>query len=212
MIETLIVLAKQPVAGRAKTRLCPPLTLHQAADVAAAALTDTLAAVSAASARRRVLAFDVAATAWLPPGWVPYRQPAGSLDVRIAAAIANAGRGPTVLVGMDTPHLRVEQLSSFAPERYDACLGPAADGGYWAIGLRDPALAPAVIEGVPMSTSHTGAAQLRRLQARGFAVQLLDELVDVDTVDDAERVAALAPTTRFAEAVRRCRPEPAAVH
>jgi uncharacterized protein len=206
MIETLIVLAKQPVAGRVKTRLCPPLTVEQAADVAAAALADTLAAVARAPARRRVLAFDAPVARWLPRGWIPYRQTAGSLDVRIAAAFADAGRGPTVLVGMDTPQLRPEHLV-FDADRYPACLGPATDGGYWAIGLRDPSMAPSVIEGVPMSTSYTGDAQLRRLHSHGLDVQLLDELSDVDTITDAEQVAALAPGGLFAKAVRRVRPE-----
>ncbi|HJQ43574.1 MAG TPA: DUF2064 domain-containing protein [Jatrophihabitantaceae bacterium] len=210
MIDTLIVLAKRPVAGRVKTRLAPPLTPQQAAEVAAAALADTLAAVANTPAQRRVLAFDAPDPTWLPPGWIPYRQPAGSLDVRIAAAFADAGRGPTVLVGMDTPQLHAGQLTVFDPARYHACLGPATDGGFWAIGLRDPRMARAVVAGVPMSTSHTGAAQLHRLQARGLDVQLLDELTDVDTIGDAERVAALAPGRLFADTMRRLRPEPAA--
>lgn len=207
MIDTLIVLAKRPLAGRVKTRLCPPLTAQQAAEVAAAALADTLAAASATPAHRRVLAFDAPSTSWLPPGWITYRQPVGGLDVRITAAFVEAGRGSTVLIGMDTPQLRAEQLTVFQPERYGACLGLAADGGYWAIGLRDPSAAPAVVMGVPMSTSYTGAAQLSRLQAHGLVVQLLDELTDVDTIADADHVAAEVPGGRFADAMRRIRPE-----
>ena len=212
MIETLIVLAKRPVAGRVKTRLCPPLTTEQAADVATAALVDTLAAVAATPARRRVLAFDAPATAWLPSGWVLHRQPAASLDVRIASAFAEAGRGPTVLVGMDTPQLRAAHLTAFEPARYDACLGPATDGGYWALGLRDPAAAPAAVVGVPMSRSYTGEAQLRRLRALGLAVQFLDQLTDVDTVADAVQVATLAPGGHFAESLRSVAPEPVGTH
>jgi hypothetical protein len=212
MIDTLIVLAKQPAAGRVKTRLCPPLTTHQAAALAAAALTDTLAVLARTPARRRVLAFDAPATTWLPRNWIAYRQPSGSLDVRIAAAIAEAGRGPTVLVGMDTPQLRTDQLTNWDPERYPACLGLATDGGYWAIGLCDPSKAQAVIEGVPMSTSHTGDAQRRRLQVHGLDVQTLDELSDVDTIADADRVAALTPDGRFADALRRVRHELAPAH
>ena len=207
MIDTLIVLAKKPTAGRVKTRLCPPLTAHQAAELAAAALADTLAVVARTPARRRVLAFDAPTTAWLPPGWVPYRQPTGSLDLRMAAAIADAGHGPTVLVGMDTPQMRTDQLTEWNPERYPACLGPATDGGYWAIGLADPSIAPAVIEGVPMSTSYTGAAQFARLRTHGLDVHTLDELTDVDTITDADTVAALTPGGRFANAVHRVRPD-----
>lgn len=206
MIDTLIVLAKQPVAGRVKTRLCPPLSTQQAAEVAAAALADTLAAIASTPARRRVLAFDAPVGTWLPAGWISHRQPTGPLDARIVAAFVEAGRGPTVLVGMDTPQLRGDQLTEWQPEHYAACLGPAADGGYWAIGLRDPSAAPAVIAGVPMSTSYTGVAQLARLRAHGLAVQLLDELTDVDTIADADDVASCASGGRFADAIRRIRP------
>jgi len=95
---------------------------------------------------------------------------------------------------MDTPQLRPEQLAAFDPYRYDACLGLAVDGGYWAIGLADPAVARAVIPGVPMSTVDTGVEQLRRLRAHGLRVQLLDSLEDIDTFAAAQRVAAEMPT------------------
>jgi glycosyltransferase A (GT-A) superfamily protein (DUF2064 family) len=203
MIDTLIVLAKQPVAGRVKTRLTPPLTHDQAAELAAAALADTLAAVSRARVRRRALAFDAPAAAWLPAGWAECRQPAGGLDVRIAAAFVRAGRGATVLVGMDTPQVTTGQLTGFDVSSYDACLGPAADGGFWALGLREPSAAPSLIEGVPMSCAHTGAEQLDRLRAAGLRVQILEELTDVDTIADADRVAAYAPDGQFARAVHR---------
>ena len=206
MIDTLIVLAKKPTAGRVKTRLCPPLTVHQAAELAAAALADTLAVAARMPARRRVLAFDAPTKTWLPLGWIPYRQPTGPLDVRIAAAMADAGRGPTVLVGMDTPQLRTDQLTEWNADRYPACIGPATDGGYWAIGLSDPSIARSVIEGVPMSTSYTGAAQFARLRTHGLDVQTLDALTDVDTITDADTVAALAPGGQFANALNRVRP------
>lgn len=197
MIETLIVLAKQPVAGRVKTRLTPAFTDDEAAELAAAALADTLAAVARARVRRRVLAFDGRAGQWLPSAWVECRQPDGGLDARIAAAFAGAGRGPTVLVGMDTPQVTSELLTGFDVARYDACLGPTADGGFWALGLREPSAAPSLVEGVAMSSPRTGAEQLDRLHAAGLRVQILDELVDVDTAADADLVAASAPCGRF---------------
>ncbi len=203
MIGTLIVLAKQPVAGRVKTRLTPAFTHDEAAELAAAALADTLAAVSNARVRRRVLAFDRRAAEWLPPGWVESRQPEGGLDARIAAAFVEAGRGPTVLVGMDTPQVTGEQLTGFDVARYDACLGPTADGGFWALGLREPSVAPSLVEGVAMSRPDTGAEQLVRLRAAGLRVQILDELVDVDTAADADQAAASAPGSRFAQALHR---------
>lgn len=194
MIATVLVLAKEPLPGKVKTRLVPPLTFEGAADVAAAALADTLRAV-APVAFRRVIVLDGAAGSWLPHGWRVAPQQVGGLDQRLAGAFADAGRRATVLVGMDTPQLRPEQLTAFDVSRYDACLGFAVDGGYWAIGLADPGVARAVIPGVPMSTVDTGVEQLRRLRAHGLRVQLLESLEDIDTFAAAQRVAAEMPTS-----------------
>ena len=202
MTGALIVIAKEPVPGRVKTRLVPPLTDSEAAHLARAALSDTLRVASAADARQRVLALDGRPGPWLPRGWRVVAQPTGALDVRLVAAFGAASSGPALLIGMDTPQVRSAQLAAFDPVAYDACLGLAEDGGYWAIGLRNPALAAEVISDVPMSTSHTGAEQLRRLHAAGLRVQLLDTLADVDTIDVAFGVAAAAPSTEFAAALR----------
>ena len=201
MIETCIVLAKRPAPGRVKTRLVPALSYAEAADVAAAALRDTLAAVQQVPARHRVLAFDGSPTGWTPAGWRAVQQVSGSLDRRLMGAFAAAGRGPTVLVGMDTPQLRPAQLAAFDPERFDACLGRTRDGGYWAIGFRDPSVAAAAILGVPMSTSSTGALQQARLDALELRTQTLDRHIDVDTIDDLVDVATTAPAGHFGRAV-----------
>ena len=197
---TVIVIAKQPVPGRVNTRLVPPLTHGQVAELAAAALADTLDAVERCTAQRRVLAFAGDARGWLRAGWQHVGQPEGGLGERLVAAFA-ATRGPAVLVGMDTPQLMPAQLHAFDPDRFDACLGPARDGGYWAIGLADPSCAGRAIRGVPMSTDHTGEVQLRRLNSLGLRVQLLEPLTDVDTIDTAHEVARAAPHTRFAAAL-----------
>lgn len=202
-IGTVIVLAKEPRPGFAKTRLTPPLTPHQAARLAAAALEDTLAAVADVPAARRVLAFDGDASSWLPAGWELAAQRAGGLDERLTAAFAAVASGPAVLVGMDTPQLAPADLTAWDPTRYDACLGPATDGGYWALGLADPRHAAAVLPGVPMSQDDTGAHQLVRLQAEGLRVQLLDELTDVDTFAAADAVARLVPHGAFGAAFRQ---------
>ncbi|MDT4935261.1 MAG: uncharacterized protein QOK11_3153 [Pseudonocardiales bacterium] len=201
MIDSLLVIAKEPIPGRVKTRLVPPLTHEHAAHVAGAALADTLRAGSAIPARRHVLVLDGRPGTWLTPGWRLVPQAAGDLDVRLAAAFAAAAQGPALLVGMDTPQLQPRHLTAFDPEHFDACLGPAADGGFWALSFRDPRNAAAAIAGVPMSTAGTGAQQLRRLRALGLRVQLLDELRDVDTFDDAQEVACLVPDSAFAHAV-----------
>ena len=203
MIDTYIVIAKEPVPGRVKTRLTPDVTAADAAELAAAALRDTLDAVAATPACDRVLAFDGCAHDWLRPRWRHWAQADGGLDVRLSAAFSSAGRRPAVLVGMDTPQVTPALLGRFDPATFDACLGPTIDGGYWCLGLRDPSLAPGLITGVPMSTTWTYAAQLYRLRSHGLRVQVLEELIDVDTAADARHVARLAPATEFAVTWRR---------
>lgn len=193
---TLLVIAKAPLAGRVKTRLTPHFTPQQAADLARAALQDTLAAVLATPARRRVLCLDGAPGSWLPDGIEVVPQCAGGLDARLAAAFA-LHDGPALLIGMDTPQVTPELLTQGLDfTRTNAWFGPALDGGFWALGLAEPD--PALLLGVPMSAAHTGEVQRRRLTSSGRAVRDLPILRDVDTPGDAARVAAAAPGTRFA--------------
>ena len=196
-MSALIVIAKAPVAGRVKTRLCPPCTPAEAAALAEAALRDTLAAMAATPARRRVVALDGPAGDWLPDGFEVVEQRGNGLAERLAGAFADVG-GPGLLVGMDTPQVTSGLLAAGLRrlDEVDAVLGRSADGGYWAIGLR--ASDARVFAGVAMSTPRTGAAQLARLRALGLQVAELPTLIDVDTIADARAVAAGAPHTRFA--------------
>jgi len=196
-MTTLVLIAKEPIAGRVKTRLHPPLTLHQAAMLAAAAIDDTLAAIAALPASRRVLLFDGERTPDAAQGYEVVRQVDGPLDERLAA-LFDASEGPTILIGMDTPQLRAADLApAFAwPNEVDVWFGPASDGGYWAIGMREPR--GELIRGIPMSRDDTGARQLARLNAGGLRVGILPTLIDVDDIADARDVAGLAPDTAFA--------------
>jgi hypothetical protein len=199
----LLVLAKEPVPGRVKTRLCPPCSSATAATLAAAALADTLAAACASGADRVVLALDGRPGGWCPPGVVVVDQGTGSLARRLTAAWRHAA-GPALLVGMDTPQVSAAELdramATLAAPGVDAVLGPASDGGWWTVGLRRRHRAAFL--GVPTSRSDTGARQAARLAGLGLAVRLLAERIDVDTWADALVVAAAAPATRFAAAVR----------
>ena len=199
---SLIVLAKAPVPGRCKTRLCPPCTAEQAATLAEAALVDTLDAATRARASRVILALDGEPGGWLPGGVELVRQRGEGLDARIAAAFEDAG-GPALLIGMDTPQVTPSLLdraiAALERPRVDAILGRAFDGGWWAAGLRR-AVDRAFL-GVPMSTSRTGRAQAHRFRTLGLRVEFLSPLRDVDRMADAYAVAAVAPWSRFASAV-----------
>jgi rSAM/selenodomain-associated transferase 1 len=206
---TLAVIAKRPLPGAVKTRLTPPLSPVQAAGLAAAALSDTLAAIAAVpGVHRRVLVIDRPGVP-LPAGFELLLQRGAGLDERLANAFADIG-GPAVIVGMDTPQVSASVLSAAVSglRDRDAVLGPARDGGYWAIGLRRPD--PAALLGVPMSTARTGTFQRARLTSLGLTVAPLRPLRDVDTWTDALTVAAEAPGTRFAAAVAQARPQAAA--
>ncbi|WP_433225280.1 TIGR04282 family arsenosugar biosynthesis glycosyltransferase [Actinomadura formosensis] len=199
----LIVIAKEPVPGRVKTRLTSAYTPAEAAALAEAALRDTLAAAAAAPAVRRTLALAGTPGPWLPGGFTVVAQRGGGLDERLAAAFTDAWAGrPLVLIGMDTPQVTPALLARAARllARCDAVLGPARDGGFWLLGLRRPQAR--LLRGVPMSRPDTGTVQLARLRDAGLRVGLLPELTDVDTPADARAVAAMAGGGRFAAAVR----------
>lgn len=194
----VIVLAKQPLPGRCKTRLCPPLDPVGAAALAEAALADTLETVAVAGVGRRVLVLEGTPGPWLPSGFEVLEQARGGLGERIAAAFEAVG-GPALLIGMDTPQLTAEAIEAAAAElmgEADTVLGPAPDGGYWAIGLRAPD--GRAFEGVPMSSALTLAAQRRRLRELGLRWRELEPLRDFDTITDAYEVARLCPDSRFA--------------
>ncbi len=198
-MTTVVVMAKAPVPGRVKTRLCPPCTPEQAAALAAAALADTFAAVDGAPCDRRVLALDGASGPWVPAGWTVVPQAAGGLGDRLDAAVV-ALDGPVVVLGMDTPQVTPRLLERvwsrlFEPDT-DAVLGPADDGGYWTIGVRAPR--PGLFDDVEMSTARTCDQQRSRLRALGLAVADVDRLRDVDTIADARAVAAEVPRSQFA--------------
>ncbi|GIG65611.1 TIGR04282 family arsenosugar biosynthesis glycosyltransferase [Phytomonospora endophytica] len=198
-MTTLIVIAKAPVPGRVKTRLTPPYTPTEAASLAEAALADTLTTVAALPVARRILYLDGAPGTWLPSGFDVVPQCGGGLDERLAGAFRLPG-GPALLIGMDTPQVTAADLAPAladdAWERHDAYFGPAADGGFWALGLARPE--PSLLLGVPMSTGTTGREQRARLTGAGLSIGDLGTLRDVDTAADVAAVAALAPSGRFA--------------
>ncbi|WBB68067.1 DUF2064 domain-containing protein [Micromonospora sp. WMMD812] len=218
-MTVLLVMAKAPVPGVVKTRLCPPASPAQAARIAAAALRDTLDAVRAtpgvipvlARAGRFADAEDGAALTAALAGWVVLEQRGGGLGERLAnahAEVATAYPGRAVLqIGMDTPQLTAARLAA-AVRRLDsaeAVLGAALDGGWWSLGLRDPRQA-ALLRTVPMSTPDTGRHTWVALGERGLRTAPLPVLRDVDEWPDALAVAAQVPDGRFARqvgAVRR---------
>jgi glycosyltransferase A (GT-A) superfamily protein (DUF2064 family) len=201
----VLVLAKTPVPGRVKTRLCPPLSPAEAAEVATAALADTLAAVVACGVSRRILALDGEPGDWIPAGFRVVAQQGHTFNERLAAAWTTAG-GPGLQIGMDTPQVTPELLDrcleQTAAPGTTATLGLAEDGGWWALGLAGRWRTD-VFSGVPMSDPTTGVAQLAALRHLGHEVRCLPVLRDVDRIEDLEAVAGAAPATQVAAVWRR---------
>ena len=215
----LLVVARSPVPGEAKTRLCPPATAEQAADIAAAALLDTLDAVLAVpdsvpvvaltgdlsnAARAKELREALERTTVLP-------QRGDSFAQRLVNAHLDTARlrprRPVLQIGMDTPQVSPDLLAGQAARLLagaDALLGPAYDGGWWTLGLREPVTARALAT-VPMSRPDTGVLTRNALRSAGLRVVKGPMLSDVDTMADAESVANTLHGGRFVEAVRAVR-------
>jgi uncharacterized protein len=200
--RTVIVMAKAPVPGRVKTRCCPPCTAEQAASLAEAALRDTLTTILASRVGRCVIALDGERGPWLEAGIAVIAQRGAGLGERIDHAFTDVG-GPSLLIGMDTPQLDPalldRALTLLGSGQVDALVGPAADGGFWALGLRTPAAG--LCATIPMSVPSTCGRLRVALHRRGLTWRDLDELVDVDDFATAIAVAAGVPRSRFAATV-----------
>lgn len=198
-MTTLVLIAKEPLPGRAKTRLHPAVSLEHAALIAAAAIDDTLRTLNTVPATRRMLFYQGEVLPARAAGWDVIAQPEGSLDERLAH-LFDAVAGPVLLVGMDTPQLCANDLApalTGAGDPHDAWFGPAVDGGFWALGMREPR--GDLIRGIRMSQPDTGHQQMMRLTAAGLNVGMLRPLADVDTIDTAFEVAALVPDSLFSQ-------------
>ncbi|CAN5702596.1 DUF2064 domain-containing protein [soil metagenome] len=213
---TILVVAKAPVPGLAKTRLAATVGDLAAADIAAAALLDTLDAVAATPCAARVVAItgdlDRASHRDEIRGrlsaFTVVDQRGDGFAERLANAHADAaavaGDRPVLQIGMDTPQVTPELLGFCGQALLDApaVLGMARDGGWWVLGVRSAEMA-ACLRDVPMSTSETGALTHMALQHNAIDVTLLPDLHDVDTVDDVDTVRDVCPPgSRFADATR----------
>lgn len=210
---TLLVVAKAPEPGLAKTRLAASVGDRVAAEIAAAALLDTLDAVAAAAVSSRVVALTGDLDAAV--GAAQLRQRLESFTVieqrgddfadRLANAHADAANGSPVLqIGMDTPQVTAELLTDCARRLLNApaVLGPAVDGGWWLLGVQNPAMAEC-LRAVPMSQPDTGELTLKALKDNDIDVLTVQQLSDFDVVADVAAVReACGPASRFARATR----------
>ncbi|ORV09871.1 TIGR04282 family arsenosugar biosynthesis glycosyltransferase [Mycobacterium celatum] len=210
---TVLVVAKAPVPGWAKTRLAATVGDRVAAEIAAAALLDTLDAVTAAPFAARVVAFTGELDAAVDADEIRSRltsftvipQRGNTFADRLANAHVDAADGyPVLQIGMDTPQVTAELLVDCGRRLCEspAVLGFARDGGWWALGVRTPESADC-LRAVPMSQPDTGLLTLKALNSSGIEASLLQELADFDVADDVAAVREICrASSRFAQAAR----------
>lgn len=211
---SVLVVAKAPVPGLAKTRLAAAVGDDAAADIAAAALLDTLDAVAASPVAARVVALTGNLDEAQRCGeirsrlddFVVVEQRGADFADRLANAHSDAAEAtdglPVLQIGMDTPQVSPELIGRCAQALADneAVLGLARDGGWWVLGVTDATTADC-LRGVPMSLPDTGSQTLMALRHKGVDVELVCELADVDTVDDVDEVRRVCPPdSRFVRA------------
>jgi rSAM/selenodomain-associated transferase 1 len=218
----LVIMAKEPAVGRTKTRLCPPLTLAQAAALYEALLRDTIHLAARLEGVELAIALTPPEAAdrfgnWSPPGTLLL--PVSGADIgecldQVLTSLLAAGHAGVMALNSDGPtlpaaHLR-QALASLGEA--DVVLGPGEDGGYYLVGLREPHRG--LFQAIDWSTDRVLAQTLARARALGLQVALLPPWYDIDTAPDLERlraeVATLPPgavphTRRFLEGERRKR-------
>ena len=191
MSTKLIIFLKAPRLGEVKTRLAKALGRERARD-AYRQLVDTLLrnlrklpdvelCYTPADAKDEI-------TPWLQPGWTAVPQTTGDLGARLTDAF---NRG-AVIIGSDCPYVTAKDIREAfeALRTCDLVVGPATDGGYWLIGLRQPQ--PSLFTNIPWSTENVLAETLARAKTAGLKIHLLRLLADIDTAEDWETFQSTA--------------------
>lgn len=202
----LVIFAKAPQAGAAKTRLTPALGAQGAAELARHMLGHALRQALAAGLGPVELCMSPAPldSAWrgiaLPDAAVRTSQGEGDLGQRMARAVHRVTmqhRQPVLLIGTDCPALTAARLAEAARQlqTHDAVLIPATDGGYVLIGLNAPC--PEVFSRMQWSTSLVAAETLRRMAALSLRVWRGLPLPDIDEPADLVHLPADIPLPPF---------------
>ena len=195
----LILFVKAPLPGKVKTRLVPPLSFLQAAGLYKDWTLETYqTATQLLPVVRVAIAYEadpqIPTPVWLSPANsnVPdFSQESGDLGKTLAHAFSlDIGRSAkrVVIIGTDSPGLPLSYLrQAFQDlEDHDLVLGPAYDGGYYLVGLKDR-LYRKLFEGIDWSTSRVLSKTLRRAKALKLAACLIPRYFDIDTGQDLKR-------------------------
>jgi rSAM/selenodomain-associated transferase 1 len=199
-MNILIVVAKRPAPGQTKTRLTPPLSAQQAADLYECFLRDTLDLMRRVSRRvpdvRRAIAYlPIEARdyfAQLAPDFDLIPQTGADLGARLDHALTHyltQGYARAAIMNSDGPTLPLENLQrafEALSDHTDVVLGPSDDGGYYLIGLKRPA--SRLLREVRMSTPTVLADTLALAQEERLRVSLLPQWYDVDDIASLQQL------------------------
>jgi rSAM/selenodomain-associated transferase 1 len=191
------IMAKAPRAGEVKTRLCPPLSLVDAAELYRRLLLDKIEQVSSLRMASLAIAYTPAeARAFfeeVAPGFVLVPQRGADLGDRLANSLGELlgqGHRGALAIDSDTPTLPLaflqQALDLIVTPEIDVVLGPTEDGGYYLIGLR--AVHRELFEAMAWSTQQVLSETIRRADAKGLRVACLPPWYDIDSPDDLARL------------------------
>jgi len=203
MEEAVLLMAKAPVPGRVKTRLCPPLSPAEAARLYSCMLQDTAEEIASLAGSGRYLFLDPQGAADVLPeapfsAFERFPQRGKDLGGKMANAAATAfrrGARRVVITGGDCPLLtanRLRQAFRELREGAEAVFGPTADGGYYLVGLAGPG--KELFRDIPWSTQEVLRKTADRCRAAGIPFSFLPPLRDVDTGGDLRALADWAET------------------
>ena len=202
MRPAIILFAKAPVAGRVKTRLQPRLSPRQAAELHTSFVRDMLEMLEAFSTQADLqLHTDVSTDAWNDAAVTLFRQVEGDLGRRMLHALETglaAGRPRVMIVGGDSPTLPPSHLQGLIDHPADVALGPAEDGGFYAICCRKTH--PEMFAGVQWSGPLALRQTIRAAEARGLTVAVGETWFDIDSPSDLERLARAPSIPRHTSA------------
>ena len=200
--NALAVMAKAPVPGTVKTRLAPPLTQEQAAELYSALLTDQLEHLTALEAVHLYVAFAPSdakplIASMVPAGYRSFAQRGvdlGESMKRVFTELWRRGHRSLIVIGSDLPpvpldifHRAFAQLSGDGKR---VVLGPSRDGGYYLVGMNQPV--PEIFSGMTWSHDQVLADTVHRLTRLGIDFTLLPQWFDVDKVGDIARLRAVS--------------------
>ncbi len=198
--RALVVVAKQPSPGQTKTRLTPPLSGEQASALYECFLKDTLALIRHAAAQialTPIIAYlpegSEAYFRALDPGFELLLQQGNDLSARLDNATTQClthGYDQVVIMDSDSPTLPVANLvrAFTALDSADVSFGMCDDGGYYCIGLKQPA--PPLFLNVTMSTDTVSRDTLEQAEQADLRVALLPQGYDIDYGSDLKRLIA----------------------